>query len=534
MDNKYTLRPYQQECVDIINNLDSGAGLVSMATGLGKTVVFSHIKRRGRVLILSHRDELVHQPQKYYKNCSFGVECNVEHSNGEDVVSASVQSLARRLHKFSPDDFDTIITDEAHHAAAPSYKKIYDYFNYRLHIGFSATPNRADSVKLDDVFDNIIFSRDLKWGIENGYLCNINCQQVMISYDISHVKKQMGDFAPKELAEAVDIEKANKEIAEVYRKYAKGQTVIFAASVKHAENIAALIPGAVVVSAQTKNRKEIIEKFTRREIPCLVNCMVFTEGTDIPLIETVIIARPTKNQSLYAQMVGRGLRLYDGKKELTLIDCVGVSRRLEICTAPSLIGIDMESLPKEIRDKFNGNIMEIPKMLEEELGKTSPSIWRLNTRQIDLFETKNNIDTGDVNWQYMYDGSLRISIPDETNKGLKHTIMLESMDELGNTVCHVSESRRNSEITEIFVTQRMPFQDAIQHANNYIAKEHGHARMLWDLNAVNKWGSAMATSSQMKWIKKKLPKAEFKKLMDDAGGKLTKKEASFILDRLFG
>ena len=67
------LRPYQSECVDIINNLESGSYLVAMATGLGKTVVFSHLKRRGRVLILSHRDELVHQPEKYF-DCSFGVE----------------------------------------------------------------------------------------------------------------------------------------------------------------------------------------------------------------------------------------------------------------------------------------------------------------------------------------------------------------------------------------------------------------------------------------------------------------------------
>ncbi len=78
------LRPYQQECVDTINNLENGSHLVSVATGLGKTVIFSQLKRRGRTLILSHRDELVHQPQMYF-NCSFGVEQAAEHSNGEEV-----------------------------------------------------------------------------------------------------------------------------------------------------------------------------------------------------------------------------------------------------------------------------------------------------------------------------------------------------------------------------------------------------------------------------------------------------------------
>ena len=129
MQNEITLRPYQEECINLINNTESGSHLIVLATALGKTVIFSHIKRRGRVLILSHREELVHQPEKYY-DCSFGVERAEETSKGEEVISASVQTLIHRLDKFSPTDFDTIITDEAHHAVAPSYRKIYDYFKY--------------------------------------------------------------------------------------------------------------------------------------------------------------------------------------------------------------------------------------------------------------------------------------------------------------------------------------------------------------------------------------------------------------------
>ena len=105
------LRDYQKECIETINALKSGSHLVAVATGLGKTVIFSHLERKGRMLILSHRDELVHQPEKYF-DCSFGVEQAGEKSNGEEVVSASVQSLTRRLNRFSPDDFDMIITDD--------------------------------------------------------------------------------------------------------------------------------------------------------------------------------------------------------------------------------------------------------------------------------------------------------------------------------------------------------------------------------------------------------------------------------------
>lgn len=142
--DEIVLRDYQQECVDICNSLESGSHLVQMATGLGKTVTFSKIGRKGRVLLLSHREELVTQPVKYY-SCPVGIEKAERHSHGEEVVSASVQTLANCLQReFKPGDFDMVITDEAHHALAPSYRKIYDYLRPRLHIGFTATPRRGD------------------------------------------------------------------------------------------------------------------------------------------------------------------------------------------------------------------------------------------------------------------------------------------------------------------------------------------------------------------------------------------------------
>ena len=180
------LRDYQKECIDIIQAQKPGAYLIQMATGLGKTVTFANLPRHGRMLILSHREELVHQPEKYF-DCPFGIERGPEHSNGEEVVSASVQSMARRLHRFLPDDFDVIICDEAHHAAANTYRNIFTYFRPRLLLGFTATPNRADNVRLDDVFSEIIFQRDLRWGIRNGYLSDVSCRRVNIGFDLRSV-----------------------------------------------------------------------------------------------------------------------------------------------------------------------------------------------------------------------------------------------------------------------------------------------------------------------------------------------------------
>lgn len=270
------LRDYQKEVLEIIDNLKSGSYLIQMATGLGKTATFTNIKRKGRVLVLAHREELVTQPIKYY-NCPVGIEMANNNSNGEQVVIASVQSLTHRLEKFKQDDFDMIIIDEAHHAAAQSYKKIINYFNPRLLLGFTATPNRGDNIRLDDVFEKIIFQRDLKWAILNKYLTDIDCIRVNIGYDISNVAKRMGDFAIGELEKTMNTKILNKAIAQAYREYAKGQTLIFATSVEHAQEIAKEIDGAVAVTANTKDRAKMIEKFTNREIPCLVNCMIFTE-----------------------------------------------------------------------------------------------------------------------------------------------------------------------------------------------------------------------------------------------------------------
>lgn len=374
-----TLRPYQQDCIDAIP--ECGSYLVHMATGLGKTVTFSRIPRKGRMLILSHREELVRQPLKYF-DCLTGVEMAASSAPySAEVVSASVQSIARRIGRYAPDDFDIIITDEAHHAAANTYRRIYDHFRPRLHVGFTATPNRGDKARLDNVFSEIVFSRDLRWGIEQGYLSDILCRRVNIGYDLTGIRTRNGDYAPGELEKAMD--GTADAIAEAYRDLATGATLIFAVSVKHANDIAAKIPGSVVVTGETKNRAEIVQRFTDGQISCLINCMVFTEGTDIPRVETVIIARPTQSEALYAQMVGRGLRLYPGKERLNLIDCVGVSRKASICTAPSLLGIDMDGVPTRKANDVQGMLFDLPAIAMA--AADCPESWIRNVEIVDLW-----------------------------------------------------------------------------------------------------------------------------------------------------
>lgn len=494
------LRDYQQECVDKIESMPPGAYLVQMATGLGKTVTFASIPRHGRTLLVSHREELVEQPRKYY-TCSYGIERGKSRANGEDVVSTSVQTMSRRMRNFAPDEFDTIICDEAHHAAANTYRKIFEYFHPQKLIGFTATPNRSDSVRLDNVFQDIIFERDLRWGIQNGYLSDIYCRRVNIGYDLSGVHSRGGDYMPGELADAMA--GTADAVAQAYREMAIGATLIFAVNVEQSHEIAKRIPGAVAVTGETKNRAAIIDAFTRREIPCLVNCMVFTEGTDMPLVETVIIARPTQSDSLYAQMVGRGLRLSPGKDKLNLIDCVGVSGARNLRTAPSLLGIDMRNVPEcKVKD-VQGLLFDLPDAVIR--ASDCPQSWIRNIEIVNLWAKEQEYNTHNVNYFRMPDGSMVCNLPGRKN------IVIPCPDDLGRVKC-----RDGSYIT---------MQRALDAAYQELERNHDDCRTIWDLDRAKRWGSQPATERQINIIKRSFPEL--------AGEEFTKLQAGQILNRIF-
>lgn len=495
------LRPYQRACIETIEAQPPGAYLAQMATGLGKTVTFANIPRHGdRMLILSHREELVEQPRKYF-SCSYGVERARQHSHGEEVVSASVQTMVRRLDRYDPQDFGLIVCDEAHHAAAATYRKIFDYFEPEKLIGFTATPNRGDKVRLDNVFSKIIFQRDLRWGIQNGYLCGIECRRVDIGFDLSAVHTRQGDYAPGELDEAMD--GTADAIAEAYRDLAVGATLIFAVSVHQAEEIAKRIPGAVVVTGETKNRAAIIDDFTAGKIPCIVNCMVFTEGTDIPRVETVIIARPTQSESLYAQMVGRGLRLYPGKQKLMLIDCVGITGKASLCTAPSLLGLDMENVPARKVSDIQGDLFDLP--LKIGAASDSPESWVKNIYLVDLWAQEQKYQLHDINFFKMPDGSLVCALGD------RQSISIPCPDALG--MVNLPDGRR------------VGMQEAIDEVYTSLIRDHANSRQLWDVRNVKRWGRSPATPKQLEIINRRC------KGFDTSG--LSKGDASQILNRLF-
>lgn len=392
------------------------------------------------------------------------------------------------------------LVHNCHHSSSPTYRKIIDHFNPRLLLGFTATPNRSDSVRMDDIYQSIIYKKDLRWGITNGYLSDIFCRRAFIGFNLSAVKTRMGDYAPGELDKAMD--GTADAIAQVYRDHAVGSTLIFAVSVRHAEEIAGKINGAVVVTGETDHRDKIVSDFTDGKIPCIVNCMVFTEGTDIPRVETIIVARPTQSDSLYTQMVGRGLRPFKGKDKLNLIDCVGVTGRNSLCTAPTLLGIDLSNVPEKKLSELDGNLFELPQKVE--ILSDCPESWIKNIKIVDLWSKEQRHELHNVNYFKMPNGDLVCSLPD------RQSIVVPCQDELGKTVWR---------------GKLVPMQDALDNAYLELCTRFSANRIIWDLSSIRRWGKSPASEKQIKIIQRRLKKFDPKDL--------NKMEASAILNRLF-
>jgi len=497
------LREYQKECLISMQQQPEGRYLIVMSTGLGKTCVFTEyinqLEPGIKVLILSHREELVNQPIKYIRRM-VGIEQSNLKSDGESIICASVQTLVKRLDKFDKDYFDVIITDEAHHSPAKTYQKIYDYFDFKIHFGFTATPNRFDNVRLDSTFDKIIYEKPLKWGIENKYLSDIYCKRFYINYDLKGIKTSNNDYQLKALDEIVNTNENAKAIADIYHKHAVGSTLIFGISVSHCESIQKEISGSVVISAKTKDRSKIIEDFTSGKIKCIINCMIFTEGTDIPRVETIIMARPTKNASLYSQMIGRGLRLHPDKEKLLLIDCCGTSN-LNLCTAPSLLGINMPDIKKQIgQDKdIEGNLFDLPEKINKILDK--PEHWIINYKLVDLWAKGLGFNFHGVNLYKLPDGTF-------TLKFGKVNIKIPGPDELG---------------TIIFQGKQVKFQPVLDRLYTWLKKNYPDNEYLWNINIMKRWGNKLASDKQIELVRRFCPN------FDTVG--LTKLQASQILNR---
>lgn len=379
-----TMRPYQRKALDAIETAEKEGvrrPLLVYPTGTGKTVIFSGAiaerADRGRSLVLVHRDELAQQTVEKVRmvapELTTGIMKADRNEIGSDVVVASVQTASRdrRLAdlvaegKRSP--FGTIIVDEAHHAPAPTWSKIlremgsWSEFG-PLTIGFTATPER-DNGKTLGVWEKVVSYMSIREAIygdrkkneEGGYLVPILPAVVVeTKMDMGSVRRgRDGDLSGGDLGQALEDAGAIEQIADAYAEHASDRKgVAFTPTVGTAHHLAeelnkrGIVAEAVSGETETELRRAILRRLRTGETQVVVNCAVLTEGFDEPSISCVVVARPTKFHGLYVQMVGRGTRLFPGKKDLMVLDIVGASQRHELVGLVDL-GLDMD----EAKDK---------------------------------------------------------------------------------------------------------------------------------------------------------------------------------------
>ncbi|KAG8905839.1 hypothetical protein FRB99_008141 [Tulasnella sp. 403] len=400
------LRPYQLDCIQsCLAKLDEGVGRfgVSLPTGSGKTTVFCVLlssilppperPEASRVLILVGSMELVDQAAAQVRFLCPTLSVEVEQGQKRkatglaDVTIATYQTLCKpeRLEKFDPYYYKAVIVDEAHHSTAPSYLRILSHFNAAVKppktdkadtssptpsgsskvsptvpiVGLSATFERHDQTSLGKVYQEIVFHRSLADMISQEWLSKVVLTTVRAQIDLSQVAINHGDFTPSSLARVVNTPAVNKLVVRTWLDRARDRksTLAFCVNKQHVHDLTAEFREAGVdarsVSSSTPivERKELISAFKRGEFPVLVNCAILTEGADVPNIDCVLVARPTRSKTVFTQIVGRGMRLWPGKTDCRIIDFVDSMERVgDIVSWPSLFGFEEEEVERETID----------------------------------------------------------------------------------------------------------------------------------------------------------------------------------------
>jgi ATP-dependent helicase IRC3 len=362
------IRPYQQEALDAIVAAELRGirrPLLALPTGTGKTVVFAHLiqQRPGRALVLVHRDELVWQAVDKLQVVAPDVPVGIVKAARDEVqmacLVASVQTVSRetRLARLTP-DFATVVIDEAHHAVAESYRRVLTAVGAfedegPLTLGVTATPMRGDDVGLDAVFQEIVYQKSILEMIIAGYLCDLRAIQIHLNADFHALHTRAGDLIEGELDDLLIEADAPEYVTRAYGEHALGRkALLFTPTIATAQVMAATLRAAGIAAEALSGetpldaRQAMLRRLKSGETQVIANCAVLTEGFDEPSVECIIVARPTKSRSLYAQMIGRGTRLYPGKDDCLILDLVGVTTRHDLMSMASLTGLPLAYLVK--------------------------------------------------------------------------------------------------------------------------------------------------------------------------------------------
>lgn len=318
-----SLRPYQSTAVDAaIGHLSAGKSTLLVApTGSGKTVMAAAIAERfGKVLVIAHRRELLDQARQTF---------------GADVRACSVQSFLQRASHF-PKWADLLVIDEAHRAAAEVYRRIIERYAKAARLGLTATPLRTDGRGLCDAFDEMLVCSGMPELIASGDLVPYRALEAPDEAlkQLAWMKRSGGDYATKDLGELMNTPRLVGDVVREYLKHGNGRrAVCFAVNVEHSRALAEAFRAAGVNAAHVdgtysgRTRKAALDNLSSGDLRVLCNVNLFTEGWDCPPVSCVIMARPTASLTLYLQCVGRGMRPFEGKADLKILDHAGNMQR---------------------------------------------------------------------------------------------------------------------------------------------------------------------------------------------------------------
>lgn len=366
-DPLVSLRDYQDAAVDAVAHAVGRDGkrrvVVVLPTGSGKTVVFGALAwswladDMGRVLVLAHRDELIQQAAAklalWIPRHLIGIVKAAKDEKDAPLVVASVQTLKneRRLDRVGK--FGLIVVDEAHHAAADSYKKILGELGAfgddgPIVVGVTATPQRGDGVRIDDVFEDVAYRKTYTEMVTARWLAPVTSKAFDLVESVGRPKLGIdGDYAEGWLEGVMLRANAPDKIVEAWKADAYDRpTIVFTPTVSVAKAVSEAFNGAGVSAAWVSgampitDRRAALSGLAAGRIRVVANCAVLTEGFDEPSVSCIVVGRPTKNEQLYIQMVGRGTRLHpeSGKTDCLILDMVGVTDQLQLDAVVELGG----------------------------------------------------------------------------------------------------------------------------------------------------------------------------------------------------
>ena len=354
---------YQQEILDQLEAERTVRGfnknLVVAATGTGKTVISAldykrfcrqHPKEKCRLLFVAHREEILEQSlytfRAVLKDANFG-ELFVGHYKPENVehLFISIQTLNSQdfTSKTDPNFYDYIVVDEFHHAAAPTYQKLLNYYQPKILLGLTATPERMDGKSILSYFnDRIAAEIRLPEAINRKLLCPFQYFGVTDTIDLDKLKWAAGGYDKGELSKVytmsgIAAERRADLVAASLLKYVTDIDDVkglgFCVSVNHAEFMCRHfnehgIPSMYLTGkSPNEERKEAKQKLISGQVRFIFVVDIYNEGVDIPEVNTVLFLRPTESLTVFLQQLGRGLRLSENKECLTVLDFVGQANK---------------------------------------------------------------------------------------------------------------------------------------------------------------------------------------------------------------